>query len=284
MPQSPDIPPANRSALPRQALRFFPRLTDFEKHPRAWTFPPFLDASPVPWVRALRELYAHPISFPSSMSPEAGLLLHALIRNIRPRTLVEVGTFVGVSTIWMAAAIEESAADPGRAPVIPGQADGVIHCFDVFAPVPKAEWRDAELTEDRLEFVRSWLVRAGLGHRAVLHRGDSAAQLKACREVLRGPAPDPVHPERHTGGVDFALIDGDHTIKGAVRDLEAVEPVLNPGGYVLLHDTFPEECGDHLGPRHIVDHIGTVARGTYQVCELYTAPLNYGMALLRRLG
>jgi predicted O-methyltransferase YrrM len=264
-------------------LRFFPRLVEFERHPRSWAFPRHLESSTEPWVRAIRDLYAHPVAFPSSMSPEAGLLLHALVRNIRPRTVVEVGTFVGVSTIWMAAALEEAASDPGGAPVAPNQTRGIVHCFDVFAPVPRAEWRDAELTEDRLEFVRGWLTRAGLAHRAVFHKGDSAAQLLACRDQLRG-TPDPIHPDRHTGGVDFALIDGDHTIKGAVRDLEAVEPVLNPGGYILLHDTFPEECGDHLGPRHIVDHIASVAKGLYQVCDLYTAPLNYGMALLRRIG
>ncbi len=276
--------PSNRFALPRSSLRFFPRLIDFDKHPRAWVFPRHLESSTSPWVRALRDLYAHPISFPSSMSPEAGLLLHSLIRNIRPRTVVEVGTFVGVSTLWMAAAIEESATDPGRAPIAPGQSDGIIHCFDVFAPVPKAEWRDVELNEDRLEFVRSWLTRAGLAHRAVLHRGNSSAQIRACRDLLRGPSIDPANPERHSGGVDFALIDGDHTTKGVLRDLEAVEPVINPGGYILLHDTYPEECGDHPGPRHIVDHIATVAQGLYQLCELYTAPLNYGMALLRRIG
>ncbi len=284
MPAAPDNPPPHRATLPRSALRFFPRLIDFDKHPRAWTFPVHLESSTSPWVRTLRELYAHPVAFPSSMSPEAGLLLHALVRNIRPRTVVEVGTFIGVSTLWMAAALEDAAGDPGGAPVGPGQVRGIIHCFDVFAPVPRAQWRDAELNEDRLEFVRARLTRAGLAHRVVFHRGDSAEQLLACRDLLRGGTPDAANPGRHTGGVDFALIDGDHTVKGAVRDLQAVEPVLNPGGYVLLHDTFPEECGDHLGPRHIADHIGSVAKGSYQVCDLYTAPLNYGMALLRRTG
>ena len=69
-----------------------------------------------------------------------------------------------------------------------------------------------------------------------------------------------------------------------LQDLRAVEPVLNTGGYIALHDTFPEQCGDHMGPRHILDHLTSEAQGLYEVCELYTAPLNYGMALLRRIG
>src|ERR1051326_4431196 len=141
MPEAPA--PANRAALPRHALRFYPILTDHEKHPNAWTFPRYLESSGVPWTTALADLYRHPLAFPASLSPEAGLLLHALIRNLRPRTVVEAGTFIGASTIWIAAALEESAADPGRAPVAPGQPDGIIHSFDLFNPIPRGPWRDA---------------------------------------------------------------------------------------------------------------------------------------------
>lgn len=275
-------PTRNLSPVPRDMLRFFPKLTDQAKHPRAWRFPEYLNNPNVPWLKTLAEVYAHPIAFPSSMAPEAGLMLHSLVRNIRPRTVVEVGTFVGVSTLWMAAALEEAAQDPGRAPVAPGQTDGVIHCFDLFRPIPKAEWRDAELTGDVVAFVRGNLERAGLAHRVVFHPGSSPEQLKAHRDLLRGPPAE--EPHRRTAGVDFALVDGDHTIPGVLKDLEALEPVLNQGGYILLHDTFPEQCGNHFGPRHVIDHLDGVLKGLYEVCELYTAPLNYGMALLRRLG
>ncbi|QYU68566.1 hypothetical protein J4558_27910 [Leptolyngbya sp. 15MV] len=59
--------------------------------------------------------------------------------------------------------------------------------------------------------------------------------------------------------------------------------MLNTGGYVVLHDIFPEQCS-HEGPRHLLDHVMSVAAGLYEVCEVYTAPLNYGMAVLRRVG
>src|SRR5205085_10840214 len=140
--------PGNRYTLPRELHRFFPKLTDESQHPRGWTFPDFLDPA-VPWVGVLRDLYAWPASFPASFSPEAGLLLYSLVRNIRPRMVVEVGSFLGVSTIWIAAAVESAEADPGQAPVADGQPRGVVHTFDDFGPMAKGPWREVELAGSR---------------------------------------------------------------------------------------------------------------------------------------
>jgi predicted O-methyltransferase YrrM len=278
---APPAVPANRYILPREHHRFFPKLADESEHPTGWSFPGFLNPA-VPWVGVLRDLYAWPASFPASFSPEAGLLLFSLVRNIRPRTVVEVGSFLGISTIWIAAALEAAEGDPGHGPVRADQLRGVVHAFDDFGPMARGPWREVEVPGSRLPIVQESLRRAGLTGRVVLHAGDSAPEIARCRELLRGSgcAPGP----GHTGGVDFALLDGNHTVEGVLADLHAVEPVLNVGGYILLHDTFPEQCGDHEGPRHAIDHIRTVAQGEYEVCELYTAPLNYGMALLRRVG
>lgn len=287
----PEISP-HRGALPRDQFRFYPRLEREEDHPRAWAFPRHLDNAAVAWLRTLKHLYASPYAFPASISPEAGLLLFSLVRNIRPRTVVEVGSFIGISTIWIAAALEEAAADP---PSGPGSGRGVVHSFDDFGPMPPGPWREVDLPTSRLPIVQQNLERAGLAHRVVLHPGDSSVELVKARDALRGtldatkapwgaPAVGLGSGEAGTGGVDFALIDGNHSVGGVLQDLWAVEPVLNPGGYLLLHDTFPEQCGDHQGPRHVIDHIRAAAQGVYETCELYTAPLNYGMALLRRVG
>lgn len=252
--------PETKTALPRQALEHFPRIDDTE-HPVRWEFPSYLDNPNCRWLQALKEMYAMPIVFPASLSPEAGLMLHSLIRNLRPRVIVEVGTFCSISTHWMAAALQEMGSN------------GVIHSFDDFGPIHKGPWRDAEMLSGRMEWIQDRLARAGLLDRVIFHPGDSPTQLVAARDDLA-----------RAGGVQFAFIDGDHTIPGALQDFWAVEPVLNTGGYVLLHDTFPEQCGDHDGPRHIIDNLATVGAGLYESVELYLSPLNYGMALLRRIG
>jgi predicted O-methyltransferase YrrM len=279
--------PANRYVLPRRGLRFWPRLRNEGDHPSNWRFPAYLEAPGVPWLGVLKALYASPAAFPASLSPEAGLMLFSLVRNIRPRVVVEVGTFLGVSTIWMAAALEAAEGDPPLVPGVdrPGSGAGpasegvgspgaaVIHCFDDFEPMPPGPWREMGIEQPRDVLVTEALGRAGLTHRVVLHKGDSSTGIIAAHAELRS-----------AGGVDFALIDGDHSSDGAVKDLRAIEPVLNTGGYIVLHDTYPEQCGDHQGPRQIISEIHLLAQGVYECCEVYTAPLNYGMAVLRRIG
>lgn len=250
--------PLKRAEVARDKLGHFPRLRG--DHPKAWAFPDYLDSPSSRWLQSLKEMYAMPISFPASVSPEAGLMLHGLVRNLRPRVVLEVGTFLSVSTHWMASAMQ---AGEG----------GVVHCFDDFGPVHRGPWRDAEMLEGRLDWVRDRLGRAGLLDMVRFHPGDSAAQIALAREELAA-----------AGGVDFAYIDGDHSVEGMTRDLWAVEPVLNTGGYVMVHDIYPDQCGGHEGPRHVLDRVATIGAGVYEKVELYTAPLNYGMGLMRRVG
>lgn len=278
--------PANKYALPRQALRFMPRLERESDHPTTWEFPSVLCDEPA-WLAELRRLYADPLCFPASLSPQAGLLLHALVLNLRPRVVVETGSFLGASTLWIAGAMGASSelkyhsSDEGdqagravRARVHPPpESPASLHCFDDFGPIKPGPWRVSGFDGDRLALVRERVVRAGFAERVTLYRGDSATELVRARDGLK-----------QLGGVDVAFLDGDHTVEGATRDLWAVEPVLNTGGYVILHDTLPEQCGGHEGPRHVVDRINAIAQGLYEACELYLAPLNYGLAVLRRIG
>jgi cephalosporin hydroxylase len=38
-------------------------------------------------------------------------------------------------------------------------------------------------------------------------------------------------------GLDFVLLDGDHTHTGIKNDLEAWYPKIKKGGYIFIHDT-----------------------------------------------
>jgi predicted O-methyltransferase YrrM len=258
--------PRNKYALPREALRFMPKLADVNEHPMGWTWPAALDEPPAAWVRELRRLYAEPLAFPASVSPQCGLMVHGLILNLRPRVVVEVGAFVGASTLWIGGAMADTHLDAQPR-------TGTLHSFDDFGPIQAGPWRDTEFRGDRLELVRGRVRRAGLDGIVEFHKGDSGTELLLAREALR-----------RAGGVDVAYIDGDHSVAGATRDLWAIEPVLNTGGFIILHDTFPEQCGDHLGPRYLLDRVNEIAQGLYERCEAYLSPLNYGLGLLRRIG
>lgn len=212
------------------------------------------------WGDVLRDLYALPEAYPGSVSPQAGMLLHALVLNAAPRTIVETGTFLGVSTIWMSSALQALRA-PCR-----------VHAFDVFDSVP---WSHPGLlarlgADSQRTLVEGSLRRAGVEPMVTLHAGDSADQITRCAEIA-------------AGRVQFAFLDGDHTETGVVRDFLAVEAHLETGGLVVLHDVFPALCG-HAGPRYLIDNLHKVAAGVYERVALSTMPMNFGMAVLRRVG
>lgn len=225
---------------------------------RPWTLPPDLIAPGSRWGAVLTRVYQDSTSWPSSLAPEAGLLLHALVRNEQPTTIIETGTCLGVSTTWMAAAL---AADAAK-----------IYTFDDGSLPTDARLAASPLFHDRLGGVRQRLHDAGLGHRVEVIQGDSAPAIESRHAELIA-----------RGGVQFAFIDADHSPAGATADFRAVEPLLCIGALVILHDVFPEVC-NHLGPRYLIDNLASIAVGKYEVCDLFTAQTNYGMTLLRRVG
>lgn len=257
-PPGPVVPTPKWSNAYRE-WGFF-RAETLDPLPQPWAFPACLDNPSCRWLQALKRLYADPVTFPASISPEGGLLLHSIVRNTRPRVVVETGTFLGVSAMWIAAALAENGDG------------GVLHCFDDFVPIRPGPWRARGIDGGVLERVASNLSDAGLAQQVVLHPGSTAWELKAAQDELRA-----------AGGVQLAYLDADHRPLGVCQDLWGIEPVIPTGGLVVLHDTFPGVCGDD-GPRFLLDHINEVAAGTYQALDLFLSPINYGLGLLRRVG
>lgn len=229
---------------------------------QAWPFPRHLDNPNCKWLQALKHVYAQPITFPASLSPQAGQLLHALVLNIQPTIVLETGTFLGISTIWMAAALELAAANG---------IDGHIHCIDDFRPIKPGRWRTEQMPAGRDAKVSEHLELAGLAHRVTLHNADSAAGIaEAGRQLV---------PRR----VQLAFLDADHTPAGVRAEFAALEPILDTGGYVILHDIYPE-VSRWRGPRELLDTIHSTATGRYEQLDLYLAPANFGLGVLRRIG
>ena len=61
--------------------------------------PEYISNSMLAWTKTLTTLYSNPITFPSSLSPTQGGFVKSLITNIAPATVVEIGCYVGVSSI-----------------------------------------------------------------------------------------------------------------------------------------------------------------------------------------
>jgi predicted O-methyltransferase YrrM len=91
------------------------------------------------------------------ISAEAGKLLYALVRAIRPQTVVEFGTSFGISTLYLAAAV----SDNGAGQVI-----------------------TTELSSKKAAAARSNLEEAGVGRPVTILEGDALQTLAGLSEPV----------------------------------------------------------------------------------------------------
>lgn len=80
--------------------------------------------------------------------------------------------------------------------------------------------------------------------------------------------------------IDLALIDGDHTIRGCLKDWEVVANRLKPGGVAILHDTRFEGYS-WLGPNFLIEELRETRTSECGVLNLKT-PDTYGLALIQK--
>ncbi|HUQ38263.1 MAG TPA: class I SAM-dependent methyltransferase [Aestuariivirga sp.] len=129
--------------------------------------------------------------------------LLSLLKGLRPRTVMEIGTANG-GTLFMMTRI--------CAP------EAMILSLDL----PGGPFGGG-YTEDRVPLYEAFALP---GQTVRLIRADShnAESLVKVRQLL----------DHRT--VDFLFIDGDHTYEGVRRDFEMYAPLVSPGGFIAFHD------------------------------------------------
>lgn len=237
-----------------EGLAFCPCATVNET-PKRWALTALLESSSLPWANALKALYAHEMSFPGSISPTAGEMLRTLVLNIAPVNVVEIGCFMGASTLWMASALQEL------------RGTRQLHSIDLFHAHGPNDFTQTVL-EKPLAYVQEKVNQSGFTDLVNLHAGDS----KILADQVGQTVPS----------IEFLFIDGDHTVEGCYADFMIMEKYVATGGYILLHDIFPEWCGWE-GPRLLLD---TVIKNNprFEYIQLYISPLNFGYGLIRKLA
>lgn len=148
------------------------------------------------------------------------------IRNLRAWRLLEVGTWNGDRAIQMMdAALENS---------------GHVRYFgfDLFEDMTESKSATefnvkAPMAEDQVSAkLAAWIAAEPRGKKTfLLRKGDTAETLPAFLEE-HGPAL-----------VDFAWIDGGHSLETIRRDWLAVAPMVRPGGIILLDDYYEDVPG-----------------------------------------
>jgi len=142
--------------------------------------------------------------------------LVALVRQMKPMTVVEIGSYKGGTLACWAAV-----AQPGA------------HIIGIDMPFP---WVDKEAVAVSIGKVRAMLRPS---QRLTVLTADShdAATLAGLREALAGAL------------IDVLWIDGDHTYEGVRQDVRMYGELVRPGGIVALHDIqrsdpFPDQQSD----------------------------------------
>src|SRR5262249_52247082 len=165
------------------------------------------------------------------MPPAEGLaLFEAAARYAGRGPVLEVGSYCGKSTIYLAAAAREA----GQLVVT------VDHHRGSEEHQPGWEYHDPDLVDpavdrlDTLPRLRATLAAAGIEDEVVVVVGRSAEVARLWRTPL-----------------GLVFIDGGHTDAAAVADYEGWAPWVAPGGVLAIHDVFPDPADGGQAPYRI---------------------------------
>jgi len=168
---------------------------------------------------------------PGFMPADEGLALYAAAQRAAPLgPLLEIGTYCGKSTLYLAAA----AIDGGGVVVT------VDHHRGSEEHQPGWEYHDPALVDpvsgliDTLPVLRRTLQRAGVEHIVIPVVGDSARVAGVWSTPL-----------------GLVFIDGSHTEEAAERDYAGWAPKVVAGGLLVIHDVFPDPADGGQAPYHI---------------------------------
>jgi predicted O-methyltransferase YrrM len=132
--------------------------------------------------------------------------LYALVAHFKPKHVLEIGTHVGASTIYIATALRRFVKD------------GHLTTADIVdVNGPKAAWQAVQLGAPPAHFL-------------------SALGLERVTTFVTSPA---ARVLRSSAQYDLIFLDGDHSARAVYQEVAAALQCLNPHGLVLLHDFYP---------------------------------------------
>ncbi|HRV92744.1 MAG TPA: class I SAM-dependent methyltransferase [Anaerolineae bacterium] len=138
--------------------------------------------------------------------------LYCLIRYLAPTSILEIGTRLGVSAAYMALGLK--AACPS------------LH-------------NDLRLVTVDIEDVNDPRTRPWARYGSKHSPCDMMAKLGCAHFVSFVTANSLDFMAKNEAGYDLIFLDGDHSTPVIYQEISAALKILNPGGWILLHDYFP---------------------------------------------
>ena len=206
------------------------------------------DAAPMP--AALRQAAEAATGF---MPPAEGLALYRTAAAYAARgPVVEIGTYCGKSTIYLAAAARRRG--PGGGHGRPSSRLGGEPARLGVPRHPAGRRRTGRL--DTLPHFRATLAAAGLEDQVIAVVGRSAEVAGLWRTPL-----------------GMLFIDGGHTDAAATADYESWSPWVALGGALAIHDVFPDPADGGQAPYRIYQRaLASGAFAEVTVCGIAAGP------------
>lgn len=148
-----------------------------------------------------------------SVNPGDRRAVYYLVHHLRPRSVLEIGTHLGASTVHIAAAMRGTQRDEA-------QTNHRVTTVDIKDVNDQATtpWLHYGAGLSPAEMARS----LGLSTEISFVTGGSLEYLASCEERY-----------------DFIFLDGDHAPNAVYQEIPAALNVLQSDGVILLHDYFP---------------------------------------------
>jgi len=151
--------------------------------------------------------------FTGGVNPGDRRAIFYLIRHFQPRSVLEIGTHIGASTINIASALDLNRSNGSDAPFLK-----TVDIKDVNSASEKP-WLEFGAKKSPLEMIQS------LGYEEYV-------------EFVTDSSFD--YFEKNQETFDFIFLDGDHSAKTVYREVPIALKRLNKNGLILLHDYFPD--------------------------------------------
>ena len=180
----------------------------------------------------------------ASLKVEDAKTIARVAREQNPQNVLEIGTFVGVSTAVLGLCLPQAR----------------IVCIDADLPAIAQNilcLRKFEISDRRtnLEFVAGVLEHFGIAERFTLNRGffsccfpeekDRRQLAEAGIEVSSSDIIGRQIVEKY-GSFDVAFLDADHHQAAVKSDLTLLYPYIVPGGTIILHDAGLDYWGEQV--------------------------------------
>jgi predicted O-methyltransferase YrrM len=184
------------------------------------------------WQRVDEYLETH--GFPEVLldyycvNPEDGEIIVEAVEKHRPQRILEVGTFIGMSTAVLALA---------------SSTDCRLVCVDPNLPI-RVQTEQFGILDDRgsFFFIKELLDFFKVGHKVLCLEGSFSCPIVIDRKRLveLGRDVDTIRTVGHEigsyGPYDLVFLDGDHSEACVYSDLSLIERYLSAESVILLHD------------------------------------------------